>query len=109
MVESYQQRKESADKNKDLERMPIAQIEIFKTVKAPGTHHQEAHGNQQRKPQRRKLWPQDRISPHQVDSRRNYACACRNWQADEILSSRPPGIRWLRIDLNIESRQPACA
>src|SRR5579864_485149 len=64
MVESHQQPQESADKNKDLERMPIAQVEIFKAVKAPGTHHEKAHGNEQGKPQRRKLRPQDGISAY---------------------------------------------
>lgn len=50
MVESHQQPKESADKNKDLERMPIAQVEVLKAVKAPRTYHEEAHGDEQRKP-----------------------------------------------------------
>src|SRR6476646_4558060 len=109
MVERHQQRKESADKNKDLERVPIAQVEVLKAIKTPGAHHEEADGNQQRKPQRRKLRPQDGISAYQVDSCSNDASARRNWQADEILSSRSPWIRWLRIYLNIESRQPACA
>src|SRR6478736_4146473 len=100
MMERHQQPKESADKNKYLERMPVAQVKVFKAVKAPGTHHQEAHGNEQGKPYRRKLRPQDRISPYQVDGRCNHACARGNWQSDKILSSWPPGIRWLRIYLD---------
>src|SRR5579871_4321371 len=99
MVESHQQSKEPADKNKDLERMAIAQVEVLKAVKAPGTHHQEAHGNEQSKPQRRKLRPQDRISPHQMDGGGNHAGAGRNRQADEILTSRPSRIGRLRIYL----------
>src|SRR6185312_6726094 len=87
MVERHQQTKKSADKNKDLEWMPIAQVQVLKTVKAPRAHHEKADSDQQREPYRRKLRPQDRISPYQMDSGGNHAGPCRNGQADKIFSS----------------------
>src|SRR6185312_12567306 len=97
MVERHQQTKKSTDKNKDLERMPIAQVQVFKTVKAPRAHHEKADGDQQRKPYRRELRPQNWISTHQVDSRSNNAGPGRNGQADKIFSSRAPRIGRLWI------------
>src|SRR5579859_2600553 len=42
-VKRKQQKQETADKHQGLERMPVAQVQVFETVKAPGADHKKSH------------------------------------------------------------------
>src|SRR6185437_12017726 len=62
MVEREQQAEKGANQDQALKRVATAQVQVFKTIKAPGAHHQKADHQQQGNPQRRQGQIENRLA-----------------------------------------------
>ena len=77
------------------------------TPEPPVAHHQEAGKQQQAQPHQRDPRIVDRRAVAKMNHRTDHTRARRNRHPDKILLSRPSWIPRLRIDADVEPRQPA--
>jgi len=96
-------------KHQQASRLARVHVDFFTAPEAPTAHHEEPCERDERQPDERHPEIVNGRSRLEVDDRCEHSCSSGDRHSNEILAVWTAGIARLRVDGDIETRQPAGA